>query len=263
MKISSIPSNQNLAISNRNLYRTRQQMNSGKKINTAADDAAGLAIAQRLLKQSNSLKKATDNAATFQDMSKIAEGALGSVTDSLQRIRELGLQASNGLYTDSDKAMIQTEIDQLKQHISDTTSQTQFNTKNLLDGSNNSWNAAINADGSGMKVDMPVSTLEKLGIADFDVTKDFDLNTIDKAIDMVSTDRGSLGALSNRLDYAMANNSYTALNTTASQSRIEDLDYGKAVTEQKKQQVLFQYGLMMQRKKMEDENGRMQQLFTR
>ena len=79
MRISSISSNQNLAISNRNLYRTRQQMNSGKKINTAADDAAGLAIAQKLLSQSNSLKKATDNAATFQDMSKIAEGALGTV----------------------------------------------------------------------------------------------------------------------------------------------------------------------------------------
>lgn len=117
------------SISNQNMYRSYQQMSSGKKINTAADDAAGLAIAQKLLSQSNSLNKATDNAATFQDMTKIADGALGSISDSLQRIRELGLQASNGLYTDSDKAAIQSEIDQLKQHISDTASQTQFNTK--------------------------------------------------------------------------------------------------------------------------------------
>ncbi len=251
------------SISNQNMYRSYQQMSSGKKINTAADDAAGLAIAQKLLSQTNSLNKATDNAATFQDMTKIADGALGSISDSLQRIRELGLQASNGLYTDSDKAAIQSEIDQLKQHISDTASQTQFNTKNLLDGSQNPWHAAINADGGGMEVNMPVSTLEKLGIADFDVTKDFSLDTIDNAIEMVSTSRGEMGALSNRLDYAMNNNSYTAFNTTASQSRIEDLDFGKAVTEQKKKEVLFQYSIMMQRKKMEDENGRMNQLFTR
>ena len=110
---------------------------------------------------------------------------------------------------------------------------------------------------------MPVSTLEKLGIADFDVTKDFSLDTIDNAIEMVSTSRGEMGALSNRLDYAMNNNSYTAFNTPASQSRIEDLFFGKAVTEQKKKEVLFQYSIMMQRKKMEDENGRMNQLFTR
>ena len=197
------------SISNQNMYRSYQQMSSGKKINTAADDAAGLAIAQKLLSQSNSLNKATDNAATFQDMTKIADGALGSISDSLQRIRELGLQASNGLYTD------------------------------------------IN------------STIDALGLADFDVTKDFSLDTIDNAIEMVSTSRGEMGALSNRLDYAMNNNSYTAFNTTASQSRIEDLDFGKAVTEQKKKEVLFQYSIMMQRKKMEDENGRMNQLFTR
>ena len=71
------------SISNQNMYRSYQQMSSGKKINTAADDAAGLAIAQKLLSQSNSLNKATDNAATFQDMTKIADGALGSISDCL------------------------------------------------------------------------------------------------------------------------------------------------------------------------------------
>ncbi len=251
------------SINNQRVYSSYQQLSSGKKINTAADDAAGLAIAQKLLSQSNSLDKATENAGIFQDMTKVAEGALGQLTDSLQRMRELGVQASNDLYTDSDKRAIQDEIDQLKQHISDTASQTQFNTKNLLDGSHNPWNAAISADGSGMVVDMPVTTLDKLGIADFDVTGSFDLNDIDNALDMVNSYRSELGATSNRLDYAMNNNSYTSYNTTASRSRIEDLDFGKGVTEQKKQQVLLRYTLMMQRKKMEDENGRMQQLFTR
>lgn len=251
------------SISNQNMYRSYQQMSSGKKINSTADDAAGLTIAQKLLSQSNGLNKATQNAATFQDMTKVADGALNSIADSLQRMRELSIQASNDIYSDSDRDSIQMEIDQLKQHISDTAGRAQFNNKNLLNGSGNPWHAAINADGSGMDVNMPKSTLEMLGIADYDVTGDFDIDVIDNAINTVNSYRSSLGATSNRLDYAMANNSYTAINTTASQSRIEDLDYGKAVTEQKKQQVLFQYSIMMQRKQMEDENGRMQQLFTR
>lgn len=258
MGISSISGSQN------NLYRSYQQLNSGKRINKAADDAAGLAIAQKLLSQSNGLNKATDNAATFQDMTKVADGALNSITDSLQRMRELSVQASNFIYGEDDRASIQQEIDQLKQHISDTASQTQFNNKNLLDGSGNSWHAAVNPDGSGMEVNMPNSTLETLGIVDFDVTSgNFDIDVIDNALNMVSSSRSSLGAVSNRLDYTMANNSYTSLNTVASQSRIEDLDYGKAVTEQKKNEVLLQYSIMMQRKRMEDENGKMMQLFTR
>lgn len=249
--------------SSQNMYRTYQQLSSGKKINSAADNAAGLAIAQKLLSQSNSLNKATENAAAFQDMTKVADGALSTIADSLQRMRELSIQASNDIYSSSDKDSIQMEINQLKQHISDTAGQTLFNNKHVLNGSGNPWHAAINPDGSGMEVNMPNAALEYLGIADYDVTGDFDIDVIDNAINTVNSYRSSLGATSNRLDYAMANNSYTALNTTASQSRIEDLDYGKAVTEQKKQQVLFQYSIMMQRKQMEDENGRMQLLFTR
>lgn len=250
------------SISGQGISHSYQQLASGKRINSAADDAAGMAIAEKLLTQSNSLDIASRNAGTFQDMTKVADGALGSISDNLQRIRELSVQASNGLYTDSDRGAIQAEIDQLKQQISDTAGQTQFNTKNLLDGSTGSMMAAINADGSGMEVNMPVSTLDVLGIADYDVTGDFDISAIDNALKMVNSSRSELGATSNRLDYAMSNNNYASLNTTSSRSRIEDLDYPQAVSEQKKQQVLLQYSLMMQRKKMEDEGGRMQRLFT-
>lgn len=263
MRISSISNHQYINRASQDLYRSHEKLSSGKRINKAADDAAGAAIAQKILSEFNGLNKATQNAATFQDMTKVADGAMDTVTSSLQRMRELSVQASNDLYSDSDREAIQQEIDQLKQHISDTAGQTQFNGKNLLDNSDGTWHAAINSNGGGMDVNMPVSTLEKLGLADYDVTGDFDIGAIDDALDMVNADRSSLGAVYNRLDYSMSNNSYTALNTAASHSRIEDLDYGKAVTDQQKQKILLQYTMMMQRRKYEDENGRVIRLYNR
>lgn len=249
------------SISNQNLYRTYNQLSSGKRINSAADDAAGLAIAQKLSTQSNGYDVGKRNAATSQDMTKVAEGALGSITDHLQRIRELSVQASNtAIYGDSERGMMQQEIDQLKQAISDTASQTQFNTMNLLDGTMRDSHVASNPDGSGMEINMPDATLVALGIADYDVTGNFDISDIDKALETVTSARAEMGVTSNRLDYAMNYNSYASYNTTASRSRIEDLDYGPAVSDMKKNEILEQYRIMMQ-KKMEDENGRVIQFW--
>ena len=257
MSISSI-SNQ----TNRNLYRNYQSLSSGKRINKAADDAAGLAIAQKLKSQSNGFDVGGRNAATSQDMLKVADGALDSITDSLQRIRDLSLQASNFIYTDSDRGAIQAEIDQLKQSISDTASQTQFNAKNILDGSMGSSHVASGADGSGMDIQMLNTVLQALGIEDFDVTSgDFDISAIDDALDKVSSARSSMGASSNRLDSVMAYNANASYNLTASRSKLEDQDYAKGVSELKKNQLLETFQKMMQRKRVENENGRVLQLF--
>lgn len=253
MSISSIGNRQNL-------YRSYQQTSSGKRINSAADDAAGLAIAQKLLKQSNGYEVGNRNAGTSQDMLKVAGGGLSSITDSLQRIRELGVQASNtAVYGDTDREAMQQEIDQLKQSISDVASQTQFNTKNLLDGSMGETHVASDPNGGGMSLNMPDATLGALGIENFDVTGNFDISAIDDALDQVLSSQSELGASSNRLDHTMNFNSYASYNTTASQSRIEDLDFGKAVSDLKKNQVLEEYRTMMQ-KKQEDDNGRVVQL---
>ena len=255
MSISSINS-----ISNRNLYQNYRQLSSGKRINSAADDAAGLAIAEKLKTQSNGYDVGRRNAATSQDMVNVADGGLSTITDSLQRIRELGVQASNtAIYGDSERKMMQQEIDQLKGAISDAGRNTTFNTKNLLDGSMGASHVASGPDGSGMEINMPDATLAALGIADFDVTGDFDLSVIDDAIDKVSSARGDMGAAYNRLDHTMNFNSYASLNTTASRSRIEDLDIGQAVSDMKKNSVLQEYRLMMQ-KKQEEENGRVVQM---
>lgn len=251
------------SISNQSLYSSYQSLSSGKRINSAADDAAGLAIAEKLESQTRGYDAGSRNIGTAQDMTKVADGALSSITDSLQRIRELSIQASNDLYTASDKGAIQQEIDQLKQSISDVASGTQFNTKNLLDGTMGKAQVAASANGSSLEVSMPDSTLQALGIADYDVTGNFDISTIDNALDIVSSSRSNLGATSNRMDYALAYNASAAYNTTASQSRIEDLDYPQAVSELKKKQLLSTFSMMMQKKKTENENGRVVQLFQR
>jgi len=111
-----------------------------------------------------------------------------------------------------------------------------------------------------MEINMPNSTLAALGIADYDVTGSFDISDIDKALEKVTSARADMGVTSNRLDYAISYNSYASYNTTASRSRLEDLDYGPAISEQKKNEVLEQYRIMMQ-KRQEDENGRVIRLF--
>lgn len=249
------------SISNQNISRSYQSLSSGKRINSAADDAAGLAIAQKLQSQANSYDAGNRNAGMSKDMVNIADGALGSITENLQRIRELSIQASNDLYTAADKGAIQTEIDQLKQSISDAALGTQFNTMNLLDGSKDSFHVGAGPNGDGLEIQMPNSTLDALGIADYDVTGSFDLSVIDQALDTVVSARANLGATSNRLDSVMAYNANASYNTVASQSRIEDLDYSGAVSEQKKNELLRTFQIMMQRKHLENENGRVLRLF--
>lgn len=250
------------SMSNQYTYRNYQSLASGKRINSAADDAAGAAIAQKLKSQQNGYDVANRNVGTSQDMLKVADGALGSITDNLQRIRELSVQAYNGLYTDADRGAIQAEIDQLKQSISDTASQSQFNTKNLLDGTMGKSHVASQPNGGGMDLNMPNATLKALGIEGYDVSSgNFDISAIDNALSKVTSARSDLGASSNRLDYTMAYNAGASYNMTASRSRIEDLDYPMAVSELKKKQLLQTFNTMMERKKMENENGRVLQFF--
>ena len=266
MGISSINSSRSIYrnyYQEQNAQRNRQQIASGKKVNTAADNAAALQIIQKMASQSNGYDMGTRNAATSQDMINVADGSLSTVTDSLQRIRELSIQASNtAVYGSDDLESIQQEIDQLKSSISDAANNTQFNRMNILDGSMGKSHVASAPDGSGMDIDMPNAVLSSLGIADFDVTKDFDISTIDSAIEKVSSARSSLGATSNRLDYTMNFNSYASYNITASRSRLEDLDYAQAISDMKKNDLLQEYRIMMQKKQQNNNFVRMRQMLN-
>lgn len=237
------------------------QLSSGKKINKAADDAAGMAIAQKLNVQTGGLDQGSKNIASGIDAVKIADGALSTVSDSLNRINELSIQASNGLMSASDKASIQQEIDGLIQGIDQIGASTKYNETYLLDGSAGDIHIAANPDGSGPDIAMQSSLSESLGIAGYNVTGDFDMSKISDALSMVSKQRSSYGASQNGLEYSYAQNQITRENVMASSSRLEDLDFAKGVTEQQKKQLMNTIAIQMQKKKQEDEAQRHLGLF--
>lgn len=235
-----------------NSYRN---LSSGYRINSAADDAAGLAISEKLTTQINGYDQATENAQDGQNMINVAEGGLSGIQENLQRMRELAVQASNGIYTKEDKSYIQMEIDQLKNSITDMAKNTEFNTMKLLDGSMNNVHLATNPQGTGMDMQLVNSTLEQLGIADFDVTENFSIDSIDKALSKVSSSRSNLGAQSNRLDYTINSNINTQINLTAANSSLKDADYAQEITNLKTQQALQQYSFFAQKQKMQAQSG--------
>lgn len=227
----------------RNLQMDMIRMSTARRINSAADDAAGLSISEELLSQSNGYSMASRNAQDAQSASNVAEGGLSGIEDNLQRIRELSVQASNGTYSDEDKAIMQDEIEQIKSGITDQAKGTEFNTIKLLDNTSN-INLATNPSGTGSSMKMVDTTLETLGIADFDVTKNFSINSIDNAISKVSNARSNFGATSNRLDSVISSNDITNHNLMASMSRITDTNYGQVVTDYNTQNALNQYSYM-------------------
>lgn len=234
-------------------YDIYSHIASGKRINSAADDASGLAIAQKLQREETGLSVGAENAKAGVGALNVADGALGGVMDYLQRIRELALRSMNGLTTGSDKEVYQNEINQLKDGIQSLAKDTSLNEQKLLDGSMADLYLATNPNGGGMSIQMANSTLEALGIADFDVTGDFNLKDIDNAMKIVSGQRSSLGASTNRLEHTYNYNTYASLQQLSSRSSLEDLDIGKAVSEKQKRDVLNQYRVMMQKKQMEQD----------
>ena len=251
MKISNIGSS--------NYY---EQISSGYRINSAADDASGLAISEKLQGQITEYKVSNQNASAGQGLINVADGALGNITDALQRIRELGVQAGNAsIYGKEGLSMIQDEIDELKDSIQGIAKNTEYNTMKLLDGSNTKWHIA--SGGNGKNVSIPSTTLEALGIANFDVTSGkFDIDVIDKAISKISSVRSSLGANSNGLAHQMNYNSTASYNLEWAQSNKKDVDMPEAISEMKKGQLLDEYKLYMTKKQIENNTNNQRKLFV-
>lgn len=232
-------------------------LSSGYKINKASDDAAGLAISEMLKNQQNGYDVGTENAELGNSVLNVADGALSSIHDSLSRIRELGVMASNSaIYSDDELSMMQDEIDQIKQGIADVAKNTQFNGRKLLDGSMATMELATNPSGKGHEMEMVNASLEELGIADFDVTGSFDLKNIDEAIKKVSSARSSVGAQSNRLAYTVMGNQNASYNLQSAFSSIRDTNMAEEISDLHKNSLLEQIQLNMQKKRMEQENAR-------
>lgn len=234
------------------------QIASGKRLLSAADGASELAITQKENAQIRGYDAGTRNAEDGLSALKVADGAVGGIADSLQRMRELALQASNtAVVSDDERQMMQQEIDQLKQGIAEIAGNTEFNTKKLLDGTNQDMYIASGANGEGHVIDTGNATLQALGIADFDLTGDFDIQTIDDALAQVSKTRSSIGAQSNALDATMAYNRTASYNLTNAVSRMEDTDIAKAATELQKKRTLETARFMMQNKQREQQEQKL------
>ena len=200
--------------------KTLNRLATGKKINSASDDPAGLAMVMSLESQTRGLLMGINNRQDEISLLQTAEGALSSTGDILQRMNELSVQAANGTLTSEDRGNIQREIDQLAQQIDRTANNTVYNDKKLLDGS-----FSIELQG-GETMSLPAATANALGVSALNLSSGADqaIGQVNQAISSVSTQRGSIGAAINGIGSQIAALQNEFINTTASQSRIEDAD---------------------------------------
>jgi flagellin len=245
---SSLVSRGNLIGVNSDLSRTMQRLSSGLRINSAADDAAGLAISERMGAQVRGMEQAYRNAQDGISLIQTAEGAMGTISDILQRVRELAVQADNGTNSSSDLASIQGEIDQLVAEIDHIADSASFNGINLLDGSKTEVSLHI-SDKAGDKITVSLSAADSASLlgATLDVATDAQaaITAVDSALDKLSTARGTLGATQNRLGFISDNLISAKNNTSASKSRIADADMAAEMSNLTRAQVLQQTTMTM------------------
>ena len=250
-----------MADSQMQMRQLNMQLSTGNRINSAADDAAGAAIIEEMQAQINGLRQGTENVADMRNLVRTAEGGLNTIDDSLQRVRELSLQASNGILTSGQREIIQGEINQIMQGIEGTVQNTEFNGQRILDGSFAEMNTVASPDGSGMEVTIPEMSIAALGIEGFDVTVSFDISTIDSAMETVSAARASLGAISNRFEHTMTSNDISALNLAASRSRFADTDVAREFSEMERTRLLEEFQVMMLNQESQDMRERQNMFF--
>lgn len=244
---------------NNAVYTDYGKFASGKAIQSAADGAAELSIIQKQQMQANTYDVGANNIKDASNLSNVTDGALSGISDYLGRIQELSIQSMNATMSDSDKEGIQAEIDQMLQGIEQLAESAVYNETYLLNGTSADMNVA---SGSGtMHVSTGNMTLKELGLEGYNIMGKFNLEDVENAMDKVNTLRSKVGAQANALEYAYNYATNTSLNTRASQSRLEDLDYPKAISEQKKKEVLKEYAMTMQQKYMEFEVNLVQKFF--
>ena len=256
--IGSLNAQRSLAESSRELSTAMERLSSGKKINSAADDAAGFAIAERMTAQVRGLNMATKNANDGLAMLSTIENATNDVTDMLQRIRELAVQAANDTNSSIDREYLQLEVDSLLAEINRVSEQTVYNNQAVLDGSRAGVLQVGTDDGQTISFNIDSVDTVALGLTTLDsddvptnisvldaADAATSLTKISDAIEQVAADRAGYGALANRLEYTVSNLMNVAEFTTAARSRIEDADFAAESARLAKAQVLQQTGTAM------------------
>jgi flagellin len=237
-------------LANQQLQTAMDRLSSGNRINSAMDDAAGLAISSSMTSQINGMNQAISNSNDGISMAQTADGALNEVTNMLQRIRELAVQSSSGTYSDSDRADMQAEVSQLTQQITTALSTTTFNGVNLFDGSAGTG-GVVNiqvGDQAGDVVPLnfaaitdtttatTVATVTDAGAA---------MATVDAQLTAINTARANLGAAESRMNSVVNSLTANVTNMTDARSRISDTDFSAETTNLAKAQILSQAATAM------------------
>ena len=264
--ISAMFSQRTLGQTNEAQKKSMEKLSSGMKINRAGDDASGLAVSEKMRSQIRGLNKASENAQNAISFIQTTEGYLQETTDIIQRIRELAVQSSNGIYTSEDRMQIQVEVSQLVAEVDRIASHAQFNGMNMLTGrfaketGDNSVTASMwfhigaNMDqrtqafiGTMTAAALGIRRLGNEEVISLGTPDDANraINTLDEALKKINKQRADLGAYQNRLEYTIVGLNIGAENLQASESRIRDTDMAKEMVEFTKNQVLTQSGTAM------------------
>jgi flagellin len=257
--IASLNAQRNLNASQGSLSTSMQRLSSGLRVNSAKDDAAGLAIAERMNSQVRGMNVAVRNANDGISMAQTAEGALAQVSNSLQRMRELAVQARNSTNSSSDKDSLNKEFSQLQAEITRVLGGTTFNGKHILGsdatsltfqiGANTTADDTISVTTSNMTQDTTITTITA-STAVIDASADASaigavINNIDAAIDGVNDTRATFGATQSRFDAIITNLQTSVENQSAARSRIMDADFAAETANMSRAQVLQQAGTAM------------------
>lgn len=263
--MSAIFSNNRLRFTNDALTDDMSKLSSGLRINKAGDDASGLAVSEKMRTQIRGLKQASDNASNGISLIQTAEGYLQESEDIIQRVRELAIQSSNGIYTPEDRMQIQVEVSQLIDEVDRIASHAEFNTMKLLKGdfanpANGGTPAASMWLHIGANMDQRkqvfIGTMTAEGLKLRDNAKKIvslstpggansSIATLDGALLKINKQRADLGAYQNRISYAIKGIEIGAENIQAAESRIRDMDMAKGMVEYTKNNILAQAGTSM------------------
>ncbi|MES1179201.1 MAG: flagellin [Myxococcales bacterium] len=246
---AALSAQKNLGQNQKLLAGSFQRLSSGYRVNSAADDAAGLAISESMKSQIRSYTVAQRNASDAQSMAQTAEGALGDVHDIMGRMRELAMQSSNGDLGSTDRGYVATEFKALQAEVTRIQGSAKFNGKQLINataatttfqvGLNNTASDQIKVTFGGVKLTTIAAAATDVSTATGALNA---LATIDTAIQNVSTARSNFGTAMNRMDFATSNIQTMQLNITAANSRIRDVDVASETANLSRNQVLTQAG---------------------
>ena len=260
--MSSLYADRVTNISNESIMKNMEKLSSGERINRAGDDASGLAVSEKMRSQIRGLNQASKNIQNGVSFIQTTEGYLGETTDILQRVRELAVQAANGIYSDEDRMQIQVEVSQLVAEVDRIASVAQFNGMNMLTGrfapegdSTMQFQIGANMD-QNARVYIGTMTASALGLkgaqgGEEQVTiaspeeANMTLGAVDAALTKVNKQRADLGAYQNRFEMAAKGVNIAAENTQAAESRIRDTDMASEMVEFTKNSILTQAGTAM------------------